>query len=769
MVERYAGWLIRYRWLVIVLTLLWVVLAASGGRFLSFSNDYRVFFSEENPQLLAFEALQNTYSKNDNLMFVVTPKDGNVFTPKTLSIIEELTKEAWQTPYSTRVDSITNYQHTYSEYDDLVVLPLIEDAMSLSADEIASAREIALHEPSLVKRVISSTGHVAGVNVTIQMPGTDGQKEVPEVVAFARDLKAQMEAKYPDIGIRLTGIAMMNNAFPEAGQNDVQTLVPVMFVLIIVLVGVSLKLVSGTIATLLVILMSIASAMGLAGHVGIKLSPPTMSAPTVIMTIAVAHCVHILSNFMQAFYRVETKAEAMVDSLRINFQPVFITSLTTMIGFLSMNFSDAPPFRDLGNIVALGVVTGFVLSVTFLPALMSILPVKKPTREARGWGVMEGLAEFVIKRRNVLMYGMIGAAIVLVAMVPKNELNDEFVKYFDESVDFRVDTDYTTDNLTGMYQISYSIGAGESSGISDPEYLRKLEEFANWYRQQPEVLHVGVFTDIMKRVNRNMHGDDDAWYRIPEQRDLAAQYLLLYEMSLPYGLDLNNQINVDKSATRMNVTLHSLSSNDLTALEARAQAWMKANLPDYMHTNGASPALMFANIGQRNINSMLEGTTIALILISLILIFILRSVKIGLVSLVPNLIPAMMAFGLWAIFVGQVGLALSVVVGMTLGIVVDDTVHFLSKYLRARREKGLSSEDAVRYTFSTVGMALWITTVALVAGFLVLSLSAFELNSSMGLMTAITITIALIADFLLLPPLLMKLEGNKDVSKTVSA
>ncbi len=761
MVERYAGWLIRWRWVVVVLTLLWVFAAASGARFLTFSNDYRVFFGAENPQLLAFEELQNTYSKADNLLFVLTPLDGNVFTPEFLSVVEELTEALWQTPYSNRVDSITNFQHTYAEDDDLVVANLVENAASFNADDLAQVRSIALSEPALVQRLVSPQGHVTGVNVTVQVPDSDLQKAVPEIVTFARGLVKEMADKHPDIEFRLSGIVMMNNAFPEAGKQDVQTLVPLMFVLIVLLVGFSLKLVSGTLGTLLVIAFAIVSALGITGFVGIGLSPPSMSAPTVIMTIAVAHCVHLLSNFMQAYYRVGDKQLAMVESLRINMQPVFITSLTTMIGFLSMNFSDAPPFRDLGNIVAIGVVTGFVLSVTFLPALMMVLPVKRPVRESRGWGMMNRIAEFVIKRRTSLMYGMIVVAVILVAMIPRNELNDEFVKYFDESIPFRVDTDYTTENLTGLYQISYSLGAGESGGISNPAYLEKLEEFAQWYRQQPEVLHVGVFTDIMKRVNRNMHGDDDAWYRIPEQRDLAAQYLLLYEMSLPYGLDLNNQINVDKSATRMNVSLESLSTTQLLALEDRAQTWLQENAPSSMQVSGASPAIMFAHIGYRNIRSMLTGTTIALVLISMILIVVLRSLKIGLVSLVPNLIPAMMAFGLWAIFVGQVGLALSVVVGMTLGIVVDDTVHFLSKYLRARREQGLSSEDAVRYTFSTVGMALWVTTLALVVGFLVLSLSAFELNASMGLMTAITISIALLADFLLLPPLLMKLEEKK--------
>ncbi len=167
---------------------------------------------------------------------------------------------------------------------------------------------------------------------------------------------------------------------------------------------------------------------------------------------------------------------------------------------------------------------------------------------------------------------------------------------------------------------------------------------------------------------------------------------------------------------------------------------------------------MFSHIGERNIKSMLLGTTVALILISMILVIALRSLKIGLLSLVPNLIPAALAFGVWGIFVGQVGLALSVVTGMTLGIVVDDTVHFLSKYLRARREKGLDAPDAVRYAFNTVGLALVVTSLVLVAGFGVLAFSAFVLNSQMAIMTAVTILFAIVADFLLLPPLLMALD-----------
>jgi predicted RND superfamily exporter protein len=553
-------------------------------------------------------------------------------------------------------------------------------------------------------------------------------------------------------------MVIMNNSFPEVSIRDQKTLVPIMFGVVIVTLVLLLRSFTGTVSTFLVITFSILTGMGLAGWLGIPLTPPSASSPTIILTLAVADCVHILVSFLHAMRRGVDKTSAMVESLRINLQPIFLTSLTTVIGFLSMNFSDAPPFRDLGNIVAMGVTAAFIFSVTFLPALVLVLPVRvKPETTSRRAQAMDRFAEFVVARRNPLFWGMGLIVITLVTFIPRNELNDEFIKYFDKTVDFRNSTEFTSDNLTGLYTIDYSLGAGESGGISDPEFLRDVENFANWYRTRPNVLHVNTLTDIMKRLNRNMHGDDYAWYRLPEQRDMAAQYLLLYEMSLPYGLDLNNQIDVGKSATRLTVTVNNISSNEMLAMEDTAQDWLRENAP-HMQANGASPSVMFAHIGYRNIRSMLTGTTLALVLISLVLIIALRSLKIGLVSLIPNLAPAAMAFGLWGLFVGEVGLGLSVVTGMTLGIVVDDTVHFLSKYLRARREQHLNPPDAVRYAFSTVGMALTVTTLVLIAGFMVLTESPFKLNADMGLLTAVTIGFALIADFLFLPPLLMKVE-----------
>jgi predicted RND superfamily exporter protein len=748
---------VRWRYLILLATLIIVAMTASGVRFITFKTDYRVFFSDDNPQLLAFEELQNTYTKTDNVLFVLAPKDGNVFSPETLASIARLTESAWQIPYSLRVDSITNYQHTRAEEDDLIVDDLVPDPAQLSPADLQQIRDIAINEPLLVNRLISPNGQVAGVNVTIQLPDDGSGDEVPEITAFARDLVDKVKAQNSNLDVYLTGMVIMNNTFPEVSLHDQTTLIPIMFMIVLLTLVLLLRSITAMFATFLVIIMSIAAAMGLAGWLDIALTPPSASSPPIILTLAVADCVHVLSTLLHSMRKGEGKLAAIVESLRINMQPVFLTSLTTVIGFMSMNFSDAPPFRDLGNIVAMGVAIAFVLSVTLLPALIAILPLRVKEGETRRTQYMDRFAGFVIARRNPLFWGVGALALALIAFIPRNELNDEFIKYFDMSVPFRADTEFATTRLTGIYTIEYSLGTGESGGINEPEFLRDVERFADWYHEQPHVLHVNSITDIMRRLNKNMHADDPAWYRLPNERELSAQYLLLYEMSLPYGLDLNNQIDVDKSATRLIVSLENLSSNELLGIERRAQEWLRDNAP-HLQSRGASSSIMFAYIGQRNIRSMLIGTSVALVLISLVLLIALRSVKIGLVSLIPNLAPAAMGFGLWGLLSGQVGLGLSVVMGMTLGIVVDDTVHFLSKYLRARRERGLDAQAAVKYAFHTVGTALLVTTLVLIAGFMVLTQSAFKLNSDMGLLTAITIGLALLLDFLFLPPLLMKVD-----------
>ena len=506
----------------------------------------------------ALEAFENTYTKDNNVFFVIAPKNGNVFTRETLAAVKELTEASWKMPHSSRVDSIANFQHTRAEEDDLIVEDLVQNTESLSKEDLKRIQQIALSEPLLVNRLISPSGHVTGVNVMILLPG-ESIKEVPEVAAFARKLADDFRKQYPGIDVYLAGGVMADNAFGEASQDDMSTLIPAMFLTLIIIVGLTLRSFMGTFTTLIIILISMLSGMGLAGWLRISITSASVNAPTIILTLAVADSVHILSTMFHQMHLGKTKHQAIAESLRVNLQPVFLTSATTAIGFLSMNFSDAPPFRDLGNIVAMGVMAAFVYSILFLPALMAILPVRLKLKAESNYWTCNRLADFVIRRRKLVFWGTLVVIVVLGAGTLRIELNDNFIKYFDESYDFRRASDFVEQNLTGLDVIEYSLDSGEPGGINNPEYLATVEAFANWYRTQPKVAHVNTITETMKRLNKNMHGDDGSFYRIPEQRDLAAQYLLLYEMSLPFGLDLNNQINVDKSATRMTVTVRDMT------------------------------------------------------------------------------------------------------------------------------------------------------------------------------------------------------------------
>ena len=753
--------IIRHPWITIMLMLVLGISAAIGGKNLYFRGDYKVFFEKEFPQLVAFEEMQRLFNKNDNVSIIVVPKQGTVFEPQMMAQIKELTDEAWQTPFSSRVDSITNYQHTWAEEDDLIVEDLILELDMIDADTLERAQQVSTTEPNLVNRLVSEDGRVAVVNITVQLPDQDNNTlEVIEVTEFAKQLSQQFSEKYQSADFYHTGVILMNYSFATEGQKDMATLIPLMFLAIIVMLAILLRSVLGMLATLVVIILTIVATMGAGGWLGYFLSTGTINVPIVVMTLAVADCVHLVASMQFAMRQGKNREEAVAFAMDLNLMPIFITSATTAIGFLTLMLSESPVLADFGELCAIGVMIAFALSVTILPALLRVLPMKVAVSPEHHGG-MEKFGDWVVKHHKVLL--PVTAVIMLgfTALVPQNQLNDEATKYFDTSTSFRQSVDKQEELISGMSSINWALYSNESNGISNPEFLQVVEDFSNWLRSQPEVDHVSTISDTIKRLNKSMNGDNPEFYQLPGERELTAQYLLMYEMSLPYGLDLNNQLNIDKSSTQVVSTLKNLGSKEYVALEERALQWFAQRAPDY-RLAGSSPTLMFSHIGETNMESMIISMVAAMFLISALLVFALRSLRLGIISLLPNILPASVGFGVWALISGEINLGLSIVVSMTLGIIVDDTVHFLSKYQRARLD-GRDTEAAIRYAFSSVGRALVITTLVLCVGFSLLALSAFRMNADMGTATALIIFIALLVDFLFLPAFLL-VADKRDMS-----
>ena len=766
--QKFVNFLIRFRNPLGLLSMVLTAIIALGAQNLYFEADYKVYFQEDDPQLVMHESVEDVYTSSDNIAIALRPDNGDVFTQEMLALIFELSERLWQTPYVMRVDSITNFQHTSANGDDLLVEDIVLDPTTLNADKIKEIRKTVLAEKQLFQRLISADGTTSLLNVNLELPPeVDSSADLAtqakqretrdlsyqEVGQFGRELLNEYRQKYPQLTMHVSGVTVITNSFNEVGQQDAERLAPIMYGLILVALTLFLRSVGGVIASLMVIAGASIAGIGSAGWFGYSLNTVNVVTPTIVLTIAVCDAVHLLAIYLRGLSSGLERLDAMREALRLNLQPIVLTSVTTAVGFLTLNFSISPPFNELGNMTAFGVVWAMLLTFCLLPALATLLVRKRKPAKQEG-SLLRSYVDWVIKHYRMALLVSLVSAIGLASMVPLNVINDDTITYFKPPLEFRHSMDFTSEHLPGINDINVSLDCGAPSCVNDPAFLSMLDAFQDWALAQPDIVQISAYSDVIKRLNRSMNSDDQAFYKIPESSAIAAQYNLMYEMSLPFGLDLNNQLNLDKSATKVSILASRVTSSELIELSDRIHHWLKQNYrEDVEPVSGVS--LMFASIGEKNIYAMLEGAVYAIIGITLTILIALRSFRYAVISLVPNVMPALMAFGVWGLLVGTVNLAAAAVFSISLGILVDDSVHFISKYRRAREVKGLSPEGSIRYAFDNVGEALIITTFVLCIGFAVLATSSFALNSIAGTLTAITIFIALIFDFLILPPLLM--------------
>ena len=395
--ERYIAAILRRRWLVVALATLVMLAATAGVRFITVTNDYRVLFSADNPQLAAFNALENTYSVSNTALIAIAPREGSVFTREALGAIEELTEAAWRTPYSSRVNSLTNYTHSEALEDDLVVAPLVEDASALSDTDVARIEGIALDAAEIAGRLVAHDGRTTGVAINFILPENPDQAVV-EITDYLNSFLEQARTDHPGINYYMTGDVVMNRTFSDATQNDMETLTPIVFLIIIGVTIILLRSVLGTVAIVAVLVFVINTTMGFAGWNGVVFSPTNAGVPIIVMVIAIADSIHIVTSVLLGMRRGLDRNAAIVESIRINAYPVFITSVTTAIGFLSLNASDSPPFHVLGNYVAFGVLCALIYTMTLLPALLSILPLRVRLVQSEGTAFFDRFADFVIAR-----------------------------------------------------------------------------------------------------------------------------------------------------------------------------------------------------------------------------------------------------------------------------------------------------------------------------------------------------------------------------------
>ena len=472
-----------------------------------------------------------------------------------------------------------------------------------------------------------------------------------------------------------------------------------------------------------------------------------------VLVLGLADGIHISKSARRLLSLDADYHRAIAESVLSNFTPIALTSITTAIGFLTFNFSGYDGIVVMGNFVAFGVVMAFLLSISLLPALLCFCAIKaepqKPQHTAQAT-----LADLVIRYHRILLLLTVPAVLISIFCINLNEVDERVTRYLKKDYVFTRHLDAIQEALTGATSMIYNFNSGQDGGVSQPEFMAKVDAFAQWAGEQPEVRHVSSYTDTMKRLNQDLHAGDERYYRLPEDQQLAAQYLLLYEMSLPYGLDLTNQINLDKSGTRVVLTTDDLSLQRANSLIGRNAGWLMENAPEldsFANSNSLSTVL----IAEEAIRITVLSGVVALMIIGLILLFTFRSFYAGLLCVISVTSPILGTYGIWGVSVGVINLPAGLAVCMVIGIAVDFSVHFVSKFVHATRQLKLPVEASVRYAFELVAAPIVTSTIVLGGGFGILVFSVFEYNSVMGALTALCILMSAASAFLLVPSILL--------------
>ena len=753
-VDYLAETIIRYRPLCIIISILILAGLAQGLSKINFNPDINAFFPENDTLTTSHLSIEDTYSSMDNAVIGIGVKEGTVFTNEVLSLIEDLTERAWKTPHSLRVDSLSNYSYVSADGDDLYIEPFLEGSSTYDLKTLKEKELIIEEEELAYGAIISKDKKTSLINIVFDPPRKDIEAEYQESLNYVLGFLEEARKNHPEVDLIISGIVYMEYQSPMLLKAQMPKLMPTAILVILLTLFLLLRSLVAVAGSFLVILMSVVSAMGSIGFMSGDIAQPFIMVPILIATLAVADCVHLFTLYFQNLDSSRKSKEAMLESLKLNLQPLFLTSLTTAIGFLSLNLAPVEPLRGIGNGVAVGVFLAFIFTVLLLAPIVSYFNVKQSKNINFQKNIARKLGKFSIKNYKRLLVIVPVISCFLMAFIPLNKTNDNPLEFYSERyTTSAADSKWISQRIGGTFPVSYELN---SQGIvSDPEFLREVDKFSEWLASNKEVLHVSSLSKIMKNLNKTLHGKQEEWNIIPTEPDLSAQYLFFYEMSLPYGLDLTNSISQNKESIKLVASLKELGSLEYREFAKKVENYASQNMPEDMVSIGTGTRPIFAFMSNMLITQLIYALGIGIVLITATIILFFRSLRYGMLTSVTNLLPIGVAFGIWAIVSGEISMLVGIGMGTTLGIIVDFTVHFLSKYLHARRQKNLSAEEAVEYAFETVGFALIITSFSLILGFLVLLQAFFIPIHGFVLFSSIAFLSALIIDLLLFPALLI--------------
>lgn len=727
-----------------------VAVAAWGATHLQITPDNRIFYGKGNQYFLDFLKFESDYVSSDTTLFVLS-------SPNTLAdsnfanATRWLTEEAWTIDRSIRVDSVSTYPLATSEGDDIFIGPIL-DYICPSHTNCSTEKLSLLDRPGLINRLVSGDYKATGVLVTFSIEvGALGQIE--EVNRGIEAIKSRFESNFPEIEIVVTGAVPMMNAFASTSSSDLGLLLPISLAII----GILLFLILGGVfpaALLLVVgLVAAAVTLGLAGWAGHVVNSATSIVPLVVFTLVIASSMHIVIHFLrQAEGRSGRKEirDALKAAVEANYLPMIVSSATSILSLLSLSLVDSPPLSQLGQLSALGVLVGTCFALVILPLLLSTAKQVSPSK----------LSSAVQRQLNsysrTLDQGKSFAVISLVCMapflagLPPLEFDDDFVEYFSESTDFRRSTDRATELLAGPNHIEVLLENLDEEGVFNPSYIKYLGELTDFLRSKSLVSNATSFYDVLEDLSHAFGREISE----VQSSDEFAQWYLTYELSLERGQSTSDFIRRDQKETRVSVLLGQSSSAEIKLLEREIYEWHE-NRQSQFSILVTGENIPVAHLSAMNISSMIWGLGACITFTAFLIGLLLKNARIGVGSLLATIVPVALGFGAWGLMGQNVGLASTAIIALTIGIVIDDAVHMVYRFVDGRHRLMLSGWGAAAYSVHRVGNAVATTSIVMIGGLGVLTLSPFEVNSSFGASTCIIIAFALLFDLFVFPRILV--------------
>jgi len=749
--EKIARFVLGHRKVCLAAFAMVTVLFASGIPNLTVDNSLNTLFLAEDPNLKLLDETVEEYGSEVGMVIAFRP--GDVFENEFLQVLDRVTRRIRNVDHVETVFSLTHLDHIQASGDEIRIGPLIRN-IPATAGMLKEARDRALADPFVKGNILSEDTATTAVAVRFAyLPDDDtyGNIAVEEITEIV-----EQEAG-GRIEVHISGIFTLVKVLNDYCIDDLKRFLPLAILLNIVILYFVYRVSAGVAVTLGATFLSVFWTMGLMGLFHVPITVGTTMLPVLIMVIAISDAVHLITQYYEGIAQGQEKRSALETAILKVGTPCFLTSLTTGMGFSSLLLSDLRPVRDFGLFAAIGIFFAFVIFIFLVPIALYYMKTP-PARTTSGLqaGRLTGLMTRVSRMtwQHPLKILLAGAVVMALGVygITRIRVDTKFYDYFYESDPFVQSIRFIDRNLTGIEPLRILLHTGKGEGAKDPAFLKRVEELEAFLMRFPEVSRVTALPDLLRRLNRLMHGDDPAFDRLPESRKIIAEYLFL--LSLAGGDELMELLASDDLSTAQVVAMLRLVGTKRQEVILReAKRFISERFPPGVTHQMTDSAALNTTLANSLVRSQIKTFAFAFLLIFGAMTLLFRSLQVGLVSMIPNIIPLTLTAGI----MGFSGISLNVVTVMVasvaMGIAVDDTIHILARY-RIEFDEKPDPEDAMVRTLTSSGRAVVFTSIVLMTGFLIPMFSKFRLPCYFGILAATTMVGALFGDLILTPAIL---------------